>query len=266
MQVTFTKTSYPAVKAAGHNVKPDGTVWSEREAQRDVIPTSNKRSRGSFYFMNIGEIVYCKHQFLIENYSVLDETLTITLLKNNKTIDRFRIPMYISDLGLYPPSIDYVIPGPHLPETDENYFQGSDTDNSSDYGYIVYKGRHYRISLDKDFAYTGKYYLVPTGDRGSLKVRYSRLRTQDERIELIKSMLHTVHEGNLINGRISYFVQRELNRTFIKLIEERGITEGARVFLETTNSLPIFAVIHDLHTNVEYEFNVLYLDTRTPWL
>lgn len=201
-----------------------------------------------------GDLVNVAYDAILVAYNIREQTITLNLLsgENRRPIDELTLPMFIGELGLYLPSIDYAYPGQYLPKDHADYYPPHPKDSSV----VVYKDESYTIKPDKDFLYTGKYYLVPVdGKSASILTRNSSLVTPDQRIKHLERYCNEDYlftKGSL-QGVIVYFVVRSSSGEFIKLLPEDAEVKPSKESI-------IYAYIQDPITYVQYGINIRHLE------
>lgn len=195
--------------------------------------------------MVIGNKVSLKYQFVILDYSTKDNTFTINIKVGNNLVT-WTIPICIGLLGIYPKGSRYVIPSAHLAKDHPQYYKMIDANKLI----VEHRGVAYRIVLDTNFYFDGKYSMVPI-DREMLTLHKVAEQHDDTWIEEIcEELKGTIVEGVMCTG----FVVRMFSYTDDKLLYYETLpTQAARIFKDIT------VVIHDEYTNVEYPLPFEYL-------
>lgn len=214
--------------------------------------------------IRIGSEVRCKYQFIIEDYELPCLYLSILGLKGS--IGKWIIPAYIGNLGLHLPEFDYCTPGEYNESTHPDYYEYV---GDSFKGLVWHDGRKYRLHVAPDFNNTGRYLLIPQVYKGGnykpqTITKYARKRTRYEVGEILDGMISQTMDGSIISGYCMSIIIRHSDASTPPSLGDRGIPRFVNQIDENyhfENVVPT-AVIQDMHTYIEYEFPIKFLEQK----
>lgn len=200
--------------------------------------------------MLAGQNVHCKYKFMIDRID--PPVMYISVLKESNNVEHIGIPMYLSTFGLYPPEINFVTPGPHLPTDHLDYHEPLRVNLENRYTGYGFKYGYYLL-LDKNFRYTGKYQLIGVNDSSPIITKYAHKMSGELRDRIIQDIIGGTFEGTMIAGTIIEFLFRN------KETKEYARSAGLVVETYPFANFEIKAYMVDPPTNVEFEFPVKLL-------
>lgn len=188
--------------------------------------------------MKIGDEVQLIAKFTIDEYDKDNCAFEISVRAGN-TVINWVIPIYIGILGIYPPGTRFVIPGDYLARDHPDYFKVLDHNK-----FIVeHNNRAYRVRMEENFRYNGKYKLEPIDHRESCVIRIAKQYTEERVYDICTSILGSDVDAEVVHG------------TVVRMYSKKN--ETPYYYDEFTDpivksNVPKFVVIHDELTNVEY--------------
>lgn len=202
--------------------------------------------------MKTGDIVRCKYPFRFE--SVHDEhllTISIQTQKGDAQIkDYLTVPLYLSGIGFHLPDFDYCLPGSYLPITHPDYYRETKS------GYFTFYGEQCKISFDDDFAYTGKYWLLP--ETGAPIAKTAQLRSADLRQKRIDDAIGNVLDGIMIEGVIlDFLIAEKETGQILSVINGKEYVPGHQI-----GDTKVLVFMQDPVTRVEFNFPAIYLTLK----
>lgn len=200
--------------------------------------------------LQIGDWATLKYSFRIVDYNLQTELMTIIVVNDNNLI-RLIIPIWQSNLGLYPIYMAWTVPGDYLPISHPDYYAIIKYGSS---GMLVQSGGEiYKLVIDKDFNYTGKYYLWGENDDAPVIV-YAQKRNRDEISSTLAGMLNTTMDGKIIQGKLIHIVVQKAQGGYVwpnQYMQELNINVDDKTFV----------IIKDTITNVEYPLPIKLITT-----
>lgn len=197
--------------------------------------------------MEINDIVKLKHQIRITGYRPEMEAFNVVIKTGGEDEKAFHMdvfPIYISNLGIYPKN--FVIPGNHLPINHPDFFDYVDVENKI----VERDGKVYKLSFDKDFPYTGKYYLLDD----SVHECYALTMTQQQKDEAYSKFVDKTYEGDIILGNVVGLYLKSNKSDNIRVVKR--VNDGMAGVLKSSAG---YAIVQDPVTYFEFIINVKYL-------
>lgn len=201
--------------------------------------------------MRIGDRCAANIKFKID--SIIGEIFAITFVNGLQ----WKIPIYISGLGIRPEPIDFCSPGEHnRPKGHPDYYKRLYID-ANKFAVYEYQGTRVRLEWGTDEFHTkGKYSLVDIDSSRRID-KYAQRRTANERNEITTSYINTTIEGEVLIGTvINIFVRESVifpGNSQINVVSYDSIEECTDDAFNSFELEDIRVVIHDTGSYAEYE-------------
>lgn len=168
--------------------------------------------------MKKGDIAVINHDSHISvvNAELRTVTISIQLKLRDDTATATHNVLFPIEFGIFSSLIErFINPGPFLDEGEEHYYESIGHEETND-GFsliVLYNGVSHKLTKDKSFSSTGKYYLIPF-TQDTLIVKYSREKYSWELQSGITNIINKPLKKGTIKGICVCFIDPKTNTVF----------------------------------------------------
>ncbi len=204
--------------------------------------------------IKVGDEVCLKHSFIVIDWNIDKETVTIEVVINEDMRERFNIPIYNGLLGIYPYPINFATPGDYVNISSEDYYQVISYEENT----VIHDKDIYKLKLDENFRYTGIYYLVHSKNAYRVIKKKAQRMTRDEVTYILSQLEQSKLDPELIGGRIIRMYHKHINSAE----EIQYVNSIASHMLNGMINTNTIAVIHDHYTSIEFELDARFIRVK----